>query len=71
MDICIPAPAIDGQYVITKGDNKKWYITRYADCYRNGGQNANEYEHETGYGRSSSAKRWVANDLKRIMENQQ
>jgi hypothetical protein len=69
MEISIPAPAIDGEYVITKGDNKKWYITRYGNCFKNGGQNAEEYEHETAYSRSSSAKRWVANDLKRIMDN--
>lgn len=70
MEICISAPAIHGEYVISKGDNKKWYITRYANCYRNGGQNTEEYEHESPFTRSSSAKRWIQNDLKRIVENQ-
>ena len=71
MEISIPAPAIDGEYVISKGDNKKWYITRYANCYRNGGQDTEEYEHPNSFSRTSSAKRWVQNNLKQIMENQQ
>ena len=62
MSIRIDAPEIDGEYYIQKGDNNKWYVTRYSNCFNNGGQDCVEYEHAVGYSRSSSAKRWIEKD---------
>jgi hypothetical protein len=62
MIIEIDAPEINGHYEITKGDNAKWYVTRYANEFRNGGQDCTEFEHPVGYSRASSAKRWIEKD---------
>lgn len=60
------SPEIQGVYVIGKGDDSLWYVTRISDTFRNGGQCATEYEHQKGFTTKGSAERWVRRDIELI-----
>ena len=64
----IDAPDIDGIYLIDKGDDGKWYVIKISNTYRNGGQNAKEYEHPQGFSSKASAKRWAERDIEKTAE---
>ena len=64
----IDAPDIDGMYIIGTGVDGKYYVTRFSDCYRNGGQNQTEYEHSFAFGSRFAAQRWAVKDLERIIK---
>ena len=53
-------------YYVSMGEGNKWYVTRYEDAYRNGGQNCREYEHAYGFSNKASACKWVLKDAKQI-----
>ena len=62
------APDIDGGYLIQGNSKDGFVVTRFADARRNGGQNANEYEHDKVFTSSSAAKKWAERNYKLISE---
>lgn len=65
----IDAPEISGYYFVSLGGDKQWYVTRFTDCYRNGGQNATDTEIEQSFATQDLAKEWVKEDLRQIAES--
>jgi len=64
----IDCPEIRGSYYINVGADSKWYVVRYEDCYRNGGQDTKEYEYKYGFASKSGAIRWANRDAQKITE---
>ena len=56
------APDIEGVYDVYKTDDGKFIVTRYSDYNRNGGQDAQEYEHDKEFSTLAAAKKWVEKD---------
>jgi hypothetical protein len=69
MEVTIDSPDIQGCYIITQSDDKRWYVTRISNAWKNGGQNAIEWEHPKGFTTSNSARRWVARDMDKILNS--
>ena len=62
------APDIDGGYQIQGNSKDGFVVTRFADARRNGGQDANEYEHDKVFTSSSAAKKWAERNYELIGE---
>jgi hypothetical protein len=62
----INMPDIQCIYYVCMGDGGKWFVIRYEDAYRNGGQDCREYEHAYGFSNKASACKWVLKDAKQI-----
>jgi HK97 family phage prohead protease len=62
------APDIEGVYDVIEGLDGKFYVTRYSDFNRNGGQNAQEYEHDKPFASLAAAKKWVEKDYAQAAE---
>ena len=56
------APDIEGVYDVVEGLDGKFYVSRYSDYNRNGGQDAQEYEHDKPFSTLAAAKKWVEKD---------
>ena len=56
------APDIEGVYDIIEGLDGKYYVMRYSDFNRNGGQDAQEYEHDKPFSTLAGAKKWAERD---------
>ncbi|CAB4151753.1 hypothetical protein UFOVP587_32 [uncultured Caudovirales phage] len=70
MDTDIEISSDDIVYTISKTENH-WYVTRISDCYRNGGQNAVEYEHYLPFYTDYEAVNWAHKDLKEILKGKE
>ena len=66
MSYIIEMPNIQCQYDVSVGDGGKWYVTRYDNAYRKGGQYCTEYEHAYGFSNKASACKWALKDAKQI-----
>jgi HK97 family phage prohead protease len=56
------APDIEGVYEIQEGLDGKFYVVRYSDGNRNGGQNMGIYEHDKPFSTLAAAKKWSEKD---------
>jgi len=65
-DYKMDMPNIGCIYYVCLGDGGKWFVIRYEDAYRDGGQFCNEYEHTYGFSNKASACKWVLKDAKQI-----
>ena len=73
MEHQIDCPEISGFYLIdaapnSNGTDYKWYVVRYEDIFRNGGQDTKEYEHQYGFASKAGAIKWANKDAQKIRE---
>lgn len=58
-------------HVEDKGTPPKWYVLRFWDYSRNGGQETKEYEHDFGFATKAGAIKWAHNNARKIAEEKE